>query len=143
METYRINGIDVEYDTFDLANMELFDSEYRRVTDFARKVKDEAETESYLTVLRALCEEICDFFDVVLGEGTAQKLFGGRMNVREITDSYRSFTRDVVAQMGTQAAAGIAAAPAPGNREQRRAALREQRRQEAAVRAREKAQAGE
>lgn len=143
METYRINGIDVEYDTFDLANMELFDSEYRRVTDFARKVKDEAETESYLTVLRALCEEICDFFDTVLGEDTAQKLFGGRMNVREITDSYRSFTRDVVAQMGTQAAAGIAAPSAPGNREQRRAALREQRRQEAAVRAREKAQAGE
>ena len=143
METYRINGIDVEYDTFDLANMELFDSEYRRVTDFARRAKDEAETESYLTVLRALCEEICDFFDTVLGEGTAQKLFGGRMNVREITDSYRSFTRDVVAQMSTQAAAGIAAPSAPGNREQRRAALREQRRQEAAVRAREKAQAGE
>ena len=94
-------------------------------------------------MLRALCEEICDFFDVVLGEGTAQKLFGGRMNVREITDSYRSFTRDVVAQLGTQAAAGMAAAPTPGNREQRRAALREQRRQEAAVRAREKAQAGE
>ena len=42
MESYRINGIDVEYDTFDLTNMELFDSEYRRVTDFARKVKDEA-----------------------------------------------------------------------------------------------------
>lgn len=31
METYIINGQKVEYDTFELSNMELFDSEVRRI----------------------------------------------------------------------------------------------------------------
>lgn len=138
METYIINGQEIEYDTFELSNMELFDSEVRRIEAAARSIDPkQVSGGNYLAVLREQAENILDFFDTVIGEGTSRRVFGGKVNLRDITEAYRKFTQDV---LGTVRGGFAAPQPAsPVNREQRRAAAREQRREQAWQRAAEKA----
>lgn len=131
METYIVNGVAVEYDTFDLVNMELFGTEVERLKDFADSIKGKRyETfADSVSDLREMCEGIKDFFDCVVGEGTSEKVFGDRVNALDMTQAYNTFVDEVSAKM-------LDGFSAPTmNREQRRAAEREQRRAEAAARA--------
>lgn len=127
MEKYIINGVEVEYDTFDLENMELFDGEVRQVSASAEEMQKNATEENYLQYTRTVCEAIMDAFDVLIGEGTSKKVFGGRVNVYAIRNAWNQFILDVRAELNSF---GGASAPQM-NREQRRAAEREKRRAEA------------
>lgn len=134
MDTYIVNGVSVEYDTFDLVNMELFGTEVERLTKFANSSKGKVYDTFADSVsdLRELCEGVKDFFDCVLGEGMSEKIFGNRVNALDMTQAYYTFVAEVSAKMQT----GFSAPAAPAlNREQRRAAEREQRRAEAKARA--------
>lgn len=131
MDTYIVNGVSVEYDTFDLVNMELFGTEVERLKDFADSIKGK-QYETFansVSDLREMCEGIKDFFDCVVGEGTSEKVFGDRVNALDMTQAYNTFVDEVSVKMRD----GFSA-PAM-NREQRRAAEREQRRAEAKARA--------
>lgn len=133
MDTYIVNGVSVEYDTFDLVNMELFGTEVERLKDFADSIKGK-QYETFadsVSDLREMCEGIRDFFDCVVGEGTSEKVFGTRVNALDMTQAYHNFVAEVSARMQNDFSAP--AAPAM-NREQRRAAEREQRRAEATAR---------
>ena len=135
MDTYIINGVEVQYDTFDLVNMKLFGTEVERLMDFAdsingKKYNDFADS---VADLRKMCEGIKDFFDCVVGEGTSEQVFGTRVNALDITQAYHNFVSEVSARMQN----GFSA-PAV-NREQRRAAERARRREEAAQRAAKRA----
>lgn len=134
METYIVNGVSVEYDTFDLVNMELFGTEVERLKDFADSIKGKQYNVFADSVadLREMCEGIKDFFDCVVGEGTSEKVFGTRVNALDMTQAYHNFVTEVSARMQN----GFSAPVAPAmNREQRRAAEREQRRAEAKAKA--------
>lgn len=139
MEQYVINGHEVEYDTFDLANMELYDSEVRRIDGSVRSLNPQSIGDRYLAVLREQAESLLDFFDTVLGEGQARAIFGDRMNVRDIFTAYRKFTEDVAKEMGKGLAVAAPVPAAPQNREQRRAEERAKRRAEAQAKAAKKA----
>lgn len=133
MDTYIVNGVSVEYDTFDLVNMELFGTEVERLKDFADSIKGKQYNAFADSVadLREMCEGIKDFFDCVVGEGTSEKVFGTRVNALDMTQAYHNFVAEVSARMQN----GFSAPVAPAmNREQRRAAEREQRRAEATAR---------
>lgn len=134
MDTYIVNGVSVEYDTFDLVNMELFGTEVERLKDFADSIKGkyyETFADS-VSDLREMCEGIKDFFDCVVGEGTSEKVFCDRINALDMTQAYHGFVAEVSARMQD----GFSAPVAPAmNREQRRAADREQRRAEAKAKA--------
>ena len=114
MEKYIVNGHEIEYDTFDLANMELYDSEVRRIEEEVKSLDPQSVAgDDYLRVLRGQAESILDFFDTLLGEGTAKAVFGGKVNVRDIFAAYRSFTQDVPKMLrdGFSGAAPSAALP--------------------------------
>ena len=133
METYRINGQEIEFDTFDLVNLELFDSEVKRLAAIDRQ---KAPTD--FSYMREMCEGIRDFFDTLCGEGTAEKCFGNRMNARELLDAYAGFVQDIQSTVQAYQSSydGFGGpAEAPVNREQRRAMERQKRRQEARERA--------
>lgn len=140
MDTYIVNGVSVEYDTFDLVNMELFGTEVERLKDFADSIKGK-QYETFadsVSDLREMCEGIKDFFDCVVGEGTSEKVFGTRVNALDMTQAYHKFVTEVSARMQN----GFSAPVAPAmNREQHRAAEREKRRAEAAARAEAKCHA--
>lgn len=135
MERYMINGKEFEFDTFDLDNIELFQSEAERLEKNVRLTPRDGDT---IKFMRERAEDILDFFDTVVGEGTSAAAFGDKVNIKDIMSAYKQFAQDVKANT-TEFFGGLAGKPAPVNREQRRAAAREQRREQARQRAAEKA----
>lgn len=134
MDTYNINGVAVEYDTFDTVNMELFINELERV-----QKETEALPKNATAYMKGMCELVRDFFDTIIGEGTSDKCFGPRSNLKAIVFAYGDFVRRVAEEMVSikDIANGLpvpGAAATPTNREQRRAEERARRRAEAAER---------
>lgn len=141
METYVINGVDVQYDTFDLVNLELYDAEVKRVAGDAKRIDPDALTGSNaMGYVREVCDSILDFFDTLCGDGTSARCFGNRVNVKILLEAYQKFILDVNEAAGSldmrlDAAPTVPVADPPANRELRRAAEREGRRKEARERA--------
>lgn len=106
MERYVINGTEIEYDTFDLDNMERLEAASEKVR---AAVGARSADESSIAGIRRNCEAMLHFFDEVLGEGAAHELFGDRVNFRIITEAYRGFHNDVRANIAevTGKAAGL------------------------------------
>lgn len=126
MDKYIVNGVEIEYDTFDLDNIEHFEGEVQRVSD-AVSAKVDGEDKHF--VLRRLCDAMQDFFDAVCGEGTALKIFGDRVNVKDIYTAYDDFVGQVKSKSGEFTAQMVArsASQQPLNRAQRREIERNKR----------------
>lgn len=139
MEKYTINGHEVEYDTFDLVNMEIFRGEADRVTEAANALA-ESDPEDYLASIRTFCETIMDAFDTVLGDGTSHEIFGGKVNAKVIPEAWKEFYAAVLHEMNPGTAKTTPTQSA--NREQRRAAERQARRDAARVAVTERASHG-
>lgn len=121
MDTYSINGVEVEYDTFD---MDAMQARIEELTVVDAVDKETVEGEDIFARLRRLCEARLDFFDAVLGDGMAEKIFGHKVNAQAIMRGFEDFNRGVndhIAQLPA-VAKGTRPVPAPVNRAQRRAA---------------------
>ncbi len=77
-----INGIKLEGDLMDADFMEKFESSMIKMRDSAQAKKRETFPTAAANY-RAQCEVVNTCFDEIFGDGTAQKLFGGKMNVME------------------------------------------------------------
>lgn len=120
MEKYIINGVEVEFDTFDLDCFETLSDAAQRVEDGVNEIQSRKENgEPSVKLLREQANLFLDFFDDVLGDGSAHKIFGGRVNILDIATGYKEFTDAVAAQ---QKKLTEAVGNKPMNREQRRAA---------------------
>lgn len=146
MEKYVINGREIEYDTFDQINLELFDSERRRALDKADELENCLNEENAISSLRELCEVVRDFFDTVLGDGAALDIFGERRNAVKESSAMVKFIADVNSNMkkpqwtveDIYETFDVAETPVLNKqqrREQERKEAREKRRKEAAMRA--------
>ena len=127
MESYIINGVEVEYDTFDLVNMEIYRDEVKRVAELAELSKN-VTVDNYVEIIREMCEGVMDAFDTIVGEGTSELLFGGRVNAKTVPQAWNDFTKAVASNIE---GSGVNSAGVTMNREQRRKAERERRREEA------------
>ena len=117
---YVINGVEITYDTFDIDNMDRWDTEIKHVSD---DTKMSIPGETPLQRLRRICNTILDFFDAVCGDGTAHQIFGDHVNVKDIYTSYNDFVSQVT-RTSKQFASEMAAmhgTNTAGNRAQRRA----------------------
>lgn len=77
-----INGIKLEGDLMDADFMEKFESSMIKMRDSAQAKKRE-NFPTAAANYRAQCEVVNTCLDEIFGDGTAQKLFGGKMNVME------------------------------------------------------------
>lgn len=77
-----INGIKLEGDLMDADFMEKFESSLIKMRDSAQAKKRE-NFPTAAANYRAQCEVVNTCLDEIFGDGTAQKLFGGKMNVME------------------------------------------------------------
>lgn len=119
MEKYIINGVEVEYDTFDLDNMETLDKAVKQIQEDVNGLQSrKAAGEDAMKLLREQANYFLDFFDDVLGDGSARKIFGDRVNILKIVNGYKEFT-DAVAAQQTNLAEAVGQSKL--NREQRRA----------------------
>lgn len=131
MERYIINGKEFEFDTFDMDNLELIQRETKRLEENTRKFQRNGNAFQFI---RERAEDMLDFFDTVVGEGTSAAAFGNKVNVKEIMCAYKQFTKEVGINT-KEFFDSMTEKASPANREQRRAADREQRRAEVRQRA--------
>ena len=66
MDKYIINGHEIEFDTWDQVNLELFDSERKRTMEMMKQIEDDLNDENAVASLREISDVIRDFFDTVL-----------------------------------------------------------------------------
>lgn len=119
MDLYRINGVEIEYDTFDIDNMERLEEAVMSIQKGMEALQiRKADGESPVKIVREQANIFLDFFDDVLGDGSARKIFGSKVNVLDIANGYKEFIGAVADQQSRIADA----VGRPGDREQRRRA---------------------
>ena len=77
-----INGVTLTGDLMDADFMDVFESAMIEMRDKAQAAKSAGYTRAS-DHYRAQCEVTNECLDKIFGEGTSEKLFGGRMNVME------------------------------------------------------------
>lgn len=97
---FVVNGCEIEYDPFDLDAIEIWDDTIDSLNAVLSTPKP--ENVRAIDALRAKCNAMLDFFDAVCGEGTSQAIFGAaqaafgtHISVKDLTDCFAAFTRDV------------------------------------------------
>lgn len=90
MSKYTVHGVELEFDFFDADELE-------RYTEENKKVGDEFDSLDYSAMsnadaLRAQCRIIDTFFDRLFGEGTAEKLFHGKSNIKDHLEAFAEIT---------------------------------------------------
>ena len=118
-EVKKIDFSEYDFDILEAGNAKKFE------TELAKVVKINEESKGYVSmskVVLANCNAVCEFFDNILGEGTAKKFFGGVMHIGQTSEVFRQF----VEYTNTQAERFAEAQKPEENREQRRSKSKKQ-----------------
>lgn len=85
--TTTINGVAVNFDFLDADSVERFEN---LITDIKEKVSDKSRYEGLTNAqgMRVQCGLIDDFFDELLGDGTAEQMFTSAGNLGERLDAF-------------------------------------------------------
>lgn len=76
----KINDVELELDLMDADMAEKYEKAYRKMQ---RDVVNIPKNLSLAESIRKQCKLIFNFFDEVFGEGTSEKIFGNKTNLRE------------------------------------------------------------
>lgn len=95
---WRYNGQEMYLDLTDVETVEHYE---QVVQNMGNGMNNLPKDGSQSSILRAYCELLRGVFDDMFGEGTAEKLFGDRLNATEITEAYESFLA-FVSEQGQQ-----------------------------------------
>nr|DAM26084.1 MAG TPA: hypothetical protein [Caudoviricetes sp.] len=80
-------GNELEYDFFDADLLEKYEDENARVKN---RIQDQTQYEGKRTAeaLRIQCGIVDDFFNALFGNGTSEKLFGGKNNIKTHMEAF-------------------------------------------------------
>lgn len=109
-----INDVELEFDAMDLDTMTKFEAELQKIQD----LKNQPKPDTASGTIRQICDAVFAFFDAVWGPGTAQKVTGGKYNMRICMDAFAAVIDQAKEQQAQYAATLNAYTP---NRAQRRA----------------------
>lgn len=88
MSLWKWNDVELEVDMFDVG----FQEKYEKAFDKMGITEKELQLTGTLTDFsKNYCRMFFRLFDDIFGEGTSDKLFHGKMNIREVEDCYDSF----------------------------------------------------
>lgn len=85
MAKFTIKNVELEFDIYDLENAEKYEAQVERMREVAEAAKGE---KSLAKTIKTQCGAIFEFVDTLFGEGTANKLFGGKTNLVECANVY-------------------------------------------------------
>ena len=71
----KINGVELEVNFFEADFMEKVENCCKKVAEQAEKAKTDLKDLTLAQQIKAECKIIKDFFDEVFGEGTSEKIF--------------------------------------------------------------------
>lgn len=83
----NILGVELQFDFFDADELDVYERENQKV---AEKIKEPTQYEGKTTAeaLKIQCGIVNDFFDAVFGEGTAEKIFKGKNNIKDHMEAF-------------------------------------------------------
>lgn len=91
----KINGVELEdIDIYDLEVAERYEQVLARFGAVENKVKNLDGAK----VIREICNEIFDAFNIMFGEGTDKKVFGNKVNLLTCLKAFEEFATQVNAQ---------------------------------------------
>lgn len=91
-----INGVELEFDIFDLDTAEAYEDGMELVQKTAASAP---KNKSLTDVIQVQCQAVFDFFDMVFGEGTSGTVFGNRMNLMHCLKAFEQVVKHVDLQM--------------------------------------------
>ncbi len=80
-----------DFDVYDLDDKARLDAQLSILREKAAGINDLSQVEG----MRAYCQAVFGFFDAVLGEGAAKKIFGGKTNILTCIEAVREFTKEI------------------------------------------------
>lgn len=83
----KIFDVELDFDFLDADQLEIYERENQRVAEDINE-KSQYEGKSTADSLRIQCRIVDRFFDAVFGEGTAEKLFHGKNNIRDHMEAF-------------------------------------------------------
>lgn len=83
----NILGVELKFDFFDADQLEVYERENQKVAE-AIKEPTQYEGKSTSDCLRIQCRIVDNFFDNLFGDGTSQKLFKGKVNIRDHMEAF-------------------------------------------------------
>ena len=92
----NILGVELELDVFDADVIEVCEREFAAVKDQVGN-KENYKGMSSADGIRFQCRKINDFFDHVFGEGTAEKIFKGKSNIKDHMEAFSVVSNEVTA----------------------------------------------
>lgn len=90
----KIRDIEFDFDFLDANDMERFENEAKKITEICQN--NSIKSLSYSDAIREECKIIDNFFDKVFGEGAAQKIFKGKMNLNEHIFAFKDIVDEKV-----------------------------------------------
>lgn len=83
----NILGVELELDLFDADVIEVYEKENKRVVD---RIQDNGQYDGKTTAesIRYQCKIVNDFFDALFGNGTAEKIFKGKSNIKDHMEAF-------------------------------------------------------
>ena len=94
MSKITVLGQELEFDFFDADELERYEGENLKVEEDFNKL--DYKSMSNADALRAQCRIINVFFDNLFGEGTAEKLFHGKSNIKDHLNAFAAITNAAV-----------------------------------------------
>lgn len=82
-----INGIELELNIYEVTQAKRFEEANQKVIEERNKLSDIKGT-GLSEVVASFCDIVYDFFDDVFGEGVADEVFEGRMDMLECLEAY-------------------------------------------------------
>lgn len=83
----NILGVELELDLFDADVIEVYEKENKRVVE---RIQNNGQYEGKTTAeaIRYQCGVVNDFFDSLFGDGTAEKIFKGKSNIKDHMEAF-------------------------------------------------------
>lgn len=90
----KIKNIEVEFDFLDADDVERLENAYKKVVEETKKYQEEDLSMSQ--EIRIECQIINEFLDSVFGEGFSEKLFKGKMSLKEHTEVFQDILNEKI-----------------------------------------------
>lgn len=88
MTIWKWNDVELEIDLEDVDFQERYEKAFEVMQEEEQKVKKIGKLSE---MTRSYCNMFYHLFDAIFGEGTGNKLLGGKLNSRIVDDCYESF----------------------------------------------------
>lgn len=95
---WQINDVSLEYDFEDIESVERYEKAFEAMLVDEKNLKKDG---SISKLMMDYCDMYWHLFDRLFGEGTANKIFNGRKNVRicdEVYESFIQFAKEEIAK---------------------------------------------